>query len=1238
MSRQACNPLVTRVRRSSAFEATAFVLAGALAVLVGSCVPPDGLEPEDGYTITVTVMPEGGGIVALDPAQDTYAAGAPVTLAATPAAGFRFERWEGDAAGATNPLPLTINANVQIQAVFVAIDEGTGDITINKNLRVLPDTVEIIVDADGQATLTGSEVPASIAPGTLLLSTRGEGRLLRVISPAISNGEQTTVATEQAALTDLIQNGTLEFSVPFDPDDVVLETAGMALPDNMKQVRLTRGNRGMASLTFTDHSISLDGWGKVTLDQLTIDFSPDFDFTAEIEDSSLKHLRLTAGTDFHLGLGVSVEAYKVSELISKETTIAKAKWPNPFGFIYIVGGPPIIYQAFLEVAIGAEVVFGDMGTITAGMDFNAGATLGAEYTKGEGWIPIAERTLTVTPHTPEWGITPITARIYVKPKFGMTFFGVVGPSLSWKEYLELAGTYRDGVLGAELGRGSKCDFNLKFAIIDGLPSYTYSHNLFKARQVLLARMLADVDPAGLGTAAISPKDLIWDLYLFNQSLNMTAQPNTGYEVAGWTVRNLMSGSSQTLHAATLSGQPVDASKLFIAGIVPEGMGDSWTGAGTGTGLPTYTVTTEVFPPGAGEIQLFPGTGPYPWGINVLVAAQPAAGFEFHHWEGSLTGDELTGVLEMTTNRSVRAIFASNPPRTLYVPSQYPTLQAALNAATYNDIIHVEAGTHSGDGFHEIIIPRDHVVIEGAGPDTTIIDLADAARLGWLHGTHVTFRNLQIYRGSGNFGGALRLSGNANVAFNNCTFRACQARDGGAVHVSDGGTLVSFTNCRFESNHATSSGGAVNLANVPKDEDHVPILTNCTFVGNTAGSSGGGIAANQCRLIDCTFAQNSAFTGGGGAFAANAILTDCVFTDNTAQNGAGVSAREYSTITGCVFARNIAERDGGGIKAANGVSIQNCVLDANQAGEDGGGIHANIVSEGKPLFIVGCVFTENSAGKDGGGIWCDGTEVSQVELIDNTAGQRGGGIRASYSRIHSGFLLRNRAGTAGNAFYSQGGGIYLEQSNVTNCQLTSNEAIEGDGGGIFVQGSLSDIAVTSVIADVYAAYNTARNGGGLGSDKDVYVLSSSFMDNEASYRGGGIYAIGQAERWYPLVSLCQIENNSAPQGGGAHIAEGDIMASTITGNVASQWGGGLSLFKSTASQCTVNDNTATTGGGGIWTGMGCSILDCVVTDNTLTDSASTGGGGIACAGGTVVSGMTVHGNSPTNCNSDCPACP
>ncbi|MEK9138539.1 MAG: right-handed parallel beta-helix repeat-containing protein, partial [Bacteroidota bacterium] len=68
------------------------------------------------YTLNVT--PVGSGTVGKVPDQPSYAGGTSVTLTATPATGWTFTGWSGDATGSTNPLPITMDANKNITATF----------------------------------------------------------------------------------------------------------------------------------------------------------------------------------------------------------------------------------------------------------------------------------------------------------------------------------------------------------------------------------------------------------------------------------------------------------------------------------------------------------------------------------------------------------------------------------------------------------------------------------------------------------------------------------------------------------------------------------------------------------------------------------------------------------------------------------------------------------------------------------------------------------------------------------------------------------------------------------------------------------------------------------------------------------------------------------------------------------------------------------------------------------------
>ena len=72
---------------------------------------------QNAYTLTVV---SAHGTVAKVPDQVTYHYGDTVQLTATPAAGWSFANWTGDATGTTNPLSVLINGNKTVTANFTA--------------------------------------------------------------------------------------------------------------------------------------------------------------------------------------------------------------------------------------------------------------------------------------------------------------------------------------------------------------------------------------------------------------------------------------------------------------------------------------------------------------------------------------------------------------------------------------------------------------------------------------------------------------------------------------------------------------------------------------------------------------------------------------------------------------------------------------------------------------------------------------------------------------------------------------------------------------------------------------------------------------------------------------------------------------------------------------------------------------------------------------------------------------
>jgi uncharacterized repeat protein (TIGR02543 family) len=71
-------------------------------------------------TVTAYSSPPGGGSIALTPANSSsgYADGTEVTMTATPARGYRFVSWEGDASGSASSIAVIVDAPKTITAKF----------------------------------------------------------------------------------------------------------------------------------------------------------------------------------------------------------------------------------------------------------------------------------------------------------------------------------------------------------------------------------------------------------------------------------------------------------------------------------------------------------------------------------------------------------------------------------------------------------------------------------------------------------------------------------------------------------------------------------------------------------------------------------------------------------------------------------------------------------------------------------------------------------------------------------------------------------------------------------------------------------------------------------------------------------------------------------------------------------------------------------------------------------------
>jgi uncharacterized repeat protein (TIGR02543 family) len=606
------------------------------------------------YTLSVTAT---HGSVAKNPDAGSYDSATTVQLTATPATGYQFVNWSGDASGSSNPLTVTMNANKSITANF-AINTYTLSVTathgsVAKNpdaasydsaatvqLTATPSTGYHFVNWSGDAS--GSANPLSVTMNANKSITANFAINTFTLTVSATNGSvaknPNQASYDSAASVQLTAtpstgyhfvNWSGDASGSANPFTVTMNanksiTANFAINTYTLSVTATNG-----SVTKNPDAASYDS---ATTVQMTATPSTGYHFVNWTGSASGSANPLTVTMDANKSITANF-AVTTYTLTVNATHGSVAKNPDQTSYdsastVQLTATPSAGYHftGWSGDASGSanplSVTMNGNKTITANFAINT-YTLSVSATNGS---------VAKNPDQASYD-SASTVQLTATPSTGYHFVNWTGSA---------SGSVNPLTVTMDANKSITANF--------AVTTYTLTVN------------------ATHGSVAKNPDQASYDSA---STVQLTATPSTGYHFVNWT--GSASGSVNPL-SVTMNGNKTITANFAIN---------------------TYTLSVSAT---NGSVAKNPDAASYDSATTVQLTATPATGYHFVNWTGSASGSANPLSVTMDANKTITANFAINT-FTLSVSATHGSVAKNPDQASYDSATTVQLTATPSTGYH-----------------------------------------------------------------------------------------------------------------------------------------------------------------------------------------------------------------------------------------------------------------------------------------------------------------------------------------------------------------------------------------------------------------------------------------------------------------------------------------------------------------------------------------------------------